>query len=143
MGVVREHSANAGTLSGGERIDTALNLRVGAVDRIPRHYLEQPILHVDETTAYSRKSHFRLDIKLDECAIHLLVRTPYSTRIPSSTAQVLVHRFSRLAALGNGPHHQRLPAPGVSGGENALHRGLIVLGGEVPAGVQLQPRLFD
>lgn len=50
MGIIGEYPANAGTLSGGERIATAPNLRLGVLDRIPRHCPEQPILHLDETT---------------------------------------------------------------------------------------------
>ncbi len=66
MGIIGEHPANAGTLSGGERIEIAANLRV-----------EETILHLDEASAYPSQSRLRLPLKLDEYATHHLYPRRY------------------------------------------------------------------
>ena len=47
----------------------------------------------------------------------------------------------RLAAFADGPHHQRLAAPHVAGGEDLGSRGVIVelVGLDVAAGIELDP----
>src|SRR5262249_21722221 len=58
--------------------------------------------------------------------------------------QKLVDGAGRLAALVNGPHHQRLAAAHVPRGEYAPHAGHVLLVAlDVAARVELQAKLFD
>src|SRR5580698_79372 len=59
-------------------------------------------------------------------------------------SEIFIDSGRRFAALGNGPHHERLAAPHVARGENAGNgRQVIGVGGNVAARIKIYAELFD
>src|ERR1022692_4310643 len=61
-----------------------------------------------------------------------------------SPSEIPIDSFRRLAPLGDGPHHQRLPAAHVAGREDARHtRHVIPIGRHIAAPIQRHAYLLD
>src|ERR1035437_4661055 len=61
-----------------------------------------------------------------------------------SRPEIAIDSFRRLAPLGDGPHHQRLPAPHVAAGEHAAHaRHVVGVDCDIAARLKLDAELLD